>query len=69
MKKKTWYISARISISPKMLPQSSGKSQAPSGTQRVIGRPIFGDMTDAVLEDYFHGRTLEQNHKQQIMVP
>ena len=27
--------------------------------QRVCGRPLFGDMTDRVLEDYFKDRTLE----------
>lgn len=38
------------------------------GTQRVICRPIFGDMTETVLEDYFHDRSLEENHKQLIML-
>ena len=27
--------------------------------QRVCGRPLFGDMTDKVLEDYFRNRSLE----------
>lgn len=27
--------------------------------QRVCGRPLFGEMTDRVLEDYFHERRLE----------
>ena len=27
--------------------------------QRVCGRPLFGDMTDRVLEDYFADRSLE----------
>lgn len=37
-------------------------------TQRVICKPIFGDMTETVLEDYFHGRSLEENHSQLIML-
>lgn len=27
--------------------------------QRVCGRPLFGEMTDWLLEDYFHGRSME----------
>ena len=27
--------------------------------QRVCGRPLFGDLTDRVLEDYFCGRSME----------
>jgi hypothetical protein len=27
--------------------------------QRVCGRPLFGEMTDWLLEDYFHKRTME----------
>ncbi len=38
------------------------------GTQRVICRPLFGDMTESILEDYFHGRSLEDNHSQLIML-
>lgn len=38
------------------------------GTQRVICRPVFGDMTETILEDYFHGRSLEGNHSQLIML-
>ena len=29
--------------------------------QRVCGRPLFGEMTDWVLEDFFRGRSLEDN--------
>lgn len=29
--------------------------------QRVCGRPLFGEMTDWVLEDFFHGRSMEDN--------
>lgn len=29
--------------------------------QRVCGRPLFGEMTDWVLEDFFHGRSMEDH--------
>lgn len=29
--------------------------------QRVCGRPLFGDMTDWVLEDYFKNRSMDNN--------
>ena len=31
--------------------------------QRVCGRPLFGELTDRVLEDYFFHRTLEKNQR------
>ncbi len=34
--------------------------------QRVCGRPLFGEMTDWVLEDYFHGRSMEDNQLQGV---
>lgn len=34
--------------------------------QRVCGRPLFGEMTDWVLEDYFRGRSMEDHQVQGV---
>ena len=36
--------------------------------QRVCGRPLFGEMTDWILEDYFRRRTWEKNHRQDVLI-
>ena len=37
-------------------------------SQVTCCRPIFGEQTDWILEDYFQHRTWEQNHRQDILI-
>ena len=37
-------------------------------SQTTCCKPIFGDRTDWILEDYFQRRTWEQNHRQDILI-
>ena len=37
-------------------------------SQTTCCRPIFGDKTDWILEDYYMHRTWEQNHRQDILI-
>ena len=37
-------------------------------SQTTCCTPIFGDMTEQVIDDYFRGRSLEKNHRQGILV-
>ena len=37
-------------------------------SQMTCCKPIFGDKTDWILEDYFHRRKWEQNHRQDILI-
>ena len=37
-------------------------------SQTTCCTPIFGNLTEQVLEDFFRGRSLERNHKQGILI-
>ncbi len=37
-------------------------------SQTTCCTPIFGDLTERVIDDFFRGRSLEKNHKQGILV-
>lgn len=37
-------------------------------SQLTCCRPIFGDKTDRILEDYFLHRTWAKNHRQDVLV-
>ena len=36
--------------------------------QMTLGRPIFGEMTEWILDDFFLYRTLEKNQEQGLLV-
>ncbi len=37
-------------------------------SQTTCCTPIFGDMTEQVIDDFFRGRSLEKNHMQGILI-
>ena len=37
-------------------------------SQTACCTPIFGDMTERVIDDFFRGRSLEKNHRQDILI-